>query len=145
LRLRHEHDGLEERAEALFGMRLPPAWPPDRVGALLDAVAWPETVTRQDAEERLPAVRSAADGALQRAFRTAIRAHGGSPQRVVKTGTSDWNVVSDVWSVPTVAYGPGDASLDHTPDEHLDLGAFDASIEVLKTVWQRLSDATTVR
>jgi len=145
LQLRHAHDGLEERAEAVFGMRLPPTWPPDRVASLLDGVDWPSTVTREDGEERLPAVKTVADGTLQRAFRTAIRAQGGTPRRVVKTGTSDWNVVHEAWPVPTLAYGPGDAGLDHTPNEHLDLGAFDASIEVLKTVWQRLAEAPVDR
>ena len=37
------------------------------------------------------------------------------PGFVVKTGTSDMNVVAPIWQCPIVAYGPGDSALDHTP------------------------------
>jgi LysW-gamma-L-lysine carboxypeptidase len=58
---------------------------------------------------------------------------------VVKTGTSDWNVVAERWSVPALAYGPGDAALDHTPNEHLDLASYDAAVSVLVSVLDRLA------
>jgi LysW-gamma-L-lysine carboxypeptidase len=48
-----------------------------------------------------------------------------------KTGTSDMNVVAPVWRCPIVAYGPGDAALDHTPDEHLRLPEYRSAISVL--------------
>jgi acetylornithine deacetylase/succinyl-diaminopimelate desuccinylase-like protein len=38
-----------------------------------------------------------------------------------------------------VAYGPGDASLDHTPDERIVLGEFRQSVDVLETVARRLA------
>ena len=40
---------------------------------------------------------------------------------VLKTGTSDMNVVGPAWGCPIVAYGSGDSSLDHTPHEHVPL------------------------
>jgi len=69
---------------------------------------------------------------LVRAFLKAIRANEGRPRFVVKTGTSDMNVVAPVWQCPILAYGPGDSSLDHTPHEHIDLNEYLRAIEVLK-------------
>jgi LysW-gamma-L-lysine carboxypeptidase len=68
---------------------------------------------------------------LTRALLQAIRSNGGKPRFVKKTGTSDMNIVGPVWDCPIAAYGPGDSSLDHTPEEHLDLDEFHRSIDVL--------------
>lgn len=138
LDLRHDHDGLLERAEAVVGLRLPPAWTAQRTLDHLSEI-WQGHGVEVEANDSVDAVRAPKDGPLPRAFRTAIRAAGGRPRTVVKTGTSDWNVVAPVWPVPAVAYGPGDAALDHTPNEHLDLASFDASIEVLVRVLERLA------
>ena len=51
---------------------------------------------------------------------------------VLKTGTSDMNVVAPVWRCPIVAYGPGDSSLDHTPHEHLELDEYWKAVNVLE-------------
>jgi len=75
---------------------------------------------------------------LVRAFLRAIRGAGEKPRFVVKTGTSDMNVVAPVWGCPVLAYGPGDSSLDHTPDEHIDLTEYLRAIEVLKTALEHL-------
>jgi LysW-gamma-L-lysine carboxypeptidase len=53
---------------------------------------------------------------------------------VLKTGTSDMNVVAPVWRCPIVAYGPGDSALDHTPNEHLDLDEYWKAVNVLENV-----------
>jgi len=69
---------------------------------------------------------------LVRAFLRAIRAEGETPKFVLKTGTSDMNVVAPVWQCPTLAYGPGDSNLDHTPNEHLNLDEYLRAIAVLR-------------
>jgi LysW-gamma-L-lysine carboxypeptidase len=70
-----------------------------------------------------------------------IRAAEGEPRFVVKTGTADMNVVAPHWpSTPIVAYGPGDSSFDHTPDEHIDLNEYLRAIEVLQTVLVKLME-----
>jgi [amino group carrier protein]-lysine/ornithine hydrolase len=133
LGLASDHDGLREGAEAAVGWRLPVAWPPGRLlAALADVDLGPGVGV--DAWGGEAAVRGRRDGELARAFRTAIRSVGGTPGSKVKTGTSDWNVVAPVWRCDTVAYGPGDASLDHTPDERLALVDLDRSIAVLERV-----------
>jgi LysW-gamma-L-lysine carboxypeptidase len=69
---------------------------------------------------------------LVRALMRSIRAQGGNPRFVHKTGTSDMNVVGPVWDCPIAAYGPGESSLDHPPGEHIDLDEFQRAIEVLR-------------
>ncbi|MDX2078687.1 MAG: [LysW]-lysine hydrolase [bacterium] len=79
------------------------------------------------------------DNALTRIMRGAIRTHGGKPAFVVKTGTSDMNIVGREWGCPIIAYGAGDSSLDHTPNEHIDLDEFILSIRVLTSAIEQLS------
>ena len=71
---------------------------------------------------------------LVRAFLRAIRARGGRPTFKLKLGTSDMNTVGPVWDCPIVAYGPGDSSLDHTPEEHIYVQEFYKAIEVMEEV-----------
>jgi len=138
LGLASDGDGLVERATAELGFRLPLAWPPDRLRkALVELDLGEGVAVRADAGE-VP-VRGDRDGTLARAFRVAIRAAGHRPGIKVKTGTSDWNVVAPAWRVDALAYGPGDAALDHTPNEHLPLTEFDRAVEVLEAVLVRLT------
>ena len=67
-----------------------------------------------------------------------MRAEGGEPAFTLKTGTSDMNLVAPVWQCPTVAYGPGDSSLDHTPQEHISLNEYQKSIRVLIGVLEQV-------
>jgi LysW-gamma-L-lysine carboxypeptidase len=72
--------------------------------------------------------------ALVRSFLAGLRSHDSAAQLgfVLKTGTSDMNVVAPIWKCPTVAYGPGDSSLDHTPNEHLELDEYWKAVNVLE-------------
>jgi LysW-gamma-L-lysine carboxypeptidase len=76
---------------------------------------------------------------VARSLSNAIRAAGGVPRPKLKTGTADLNIVAPVWKCPIAAYGPGDSSLDHTPNERLDLVEFTRSIGVLRTALATLS------
>jgi len=58
------------------------------------------------------------------------------PRFKFKTGTSDMNVVAPKWGVPTAAYGPGDSSLDHTPNEHIAIDEYLTAIRVLTRVFE---------
>ncbi|SMB91695.1 [LysW]-lysine hydrolase [Deinococcus hopiensis] len=134
-------DGLAQVAEGTFGLRLPPRLSPEAVEEALSALLadLPVTLTFVGHEA---AVRHGRDNALTRALRVAIREQGGTPVFKVKTGTSDMNVVARHWPVPTVAYGPGDSSLDHTPNEHLDLAEYDRAVAVLTSALTRLAATT---
>lgn len=69
---------------------------------------------------------------LARALLAGIRREGGKPGYLLKTGTSDMNVVGPAWGCPIAAYGPGDSSLDHTPEEHIELEEYLRAIRVLE-------------
>ena len=81
-----------------------------------------------------PAWRSDRSNPLVRSFLQALRQVAPAEKLgfVLKTGTSDMNVVGPAWSCPIVAYGPGDSSLDHTPHEHLRLADYWQAVLVLE-------------
>ena len=76
---------------------------------------------------------------LVRAMLRSIRGEGGRPRFKLKTGTADMNIVGPAWGCPIVAYGPGDSSLDHTPDEHIEIAEFRRAVDVLASVLEILS------
>ncbi|MBX3142904.1 MAG: M20/M25/M40 family metallo-hydrolase [Trueperaceae bacterium] len=127
-------DGLTARCSALIGFRLPPSLPWRAAAAALLEVRLPYGVTIA-IEPGLDARTAPKDTALAAGFRSAIRAAGGVPVATLKTGTSDWNVVAERWltgASPVLAYGPGDSTLDHTPDERLEIAEYLRSISVIE-------------
>lgn len=130
-------DGLEQRATARIGLRLPPRLPPEEAEAALRSLELGPTLQLEfSGGER--AYRGPRDTPLTRAFRSAIRSCGGRPVTKLKTGTSDMNVVAPHWPVPMLAYGPGDSRLDHTPHEHIELDEFLRGISVLSAALTHL-------
>ena len=87
----------------------------------------------------IPAYRSEKNTALVRAFLAGVRSAGGRPGFVLKTGTADLNIVAPQWGCPAVAYGPGDSSLDHTPQEHILLDEYRKAVDVLSTTLSNLT------
>ncbi|MFY1824752.1 M20/M25/M40 family metallo-hydrolase [Myxococcus fulvus] len=123
-----DHD--TEWATASINIRTGPTSDVDALLACLTSVpdVSVKTVSRKGA------VSAEGNDPLTRAFKQSIRERGARPTLRVKTGTSDWNTVADTWAVPTVAYGPGDSALDHTPDEHIELGEYEEGVAVLARV-----------
>jgi LysW-gamma-L-lysine carboxypeptidase len=128
-------DGLADWAALTLGVRLPPDVDPDELARQLTRLA--------EAPEGLPALelrfhdlcrayQGDKNNALVRAMLRGVRAAGGTPGFLLKTGTSDMNVVGPVWRCPILAYGPGDSTLDHTPDEHVQLDEYLRAIDVLE-------------
>ena len=86
-----------------------------------------------------PAWRSSRNSPLVRSFLAAIREQTSErPRFVSKSGTSDMNVVGPAWQCPIVAYGPGDSSLDHTPNEHVSLDEYWQAVLILESALRRL-------
>ena len=156
---------MDDVVDAQIGIRLPPAfdvhgfaqeivtWMNGRVGGAAQVpAAIPEAVDLVIKVEGEPATvdlrfrgyeqtwRSERDPLLVRSFLAAIRSIAPDEKAsfVVKTGTSDMNVVAPVWGCPIVAYGPGDSSLDHTPNEHLLLGEYWRAVLVLEQTLRNL-------
>ena len=131
-----ENDGLTETIRLRVSIRIPLGLAPDAVQRKVeDLKAEPGRLRFWGAD---PPCRASKNTPLVRAFLQAIRAEGLDPAFKVKSGTSDMNVVGPVWNCPILAYGPGDSSLDHTPDEHLDLAEYQQAIAVLARVLQLL-------
>ena len=129
----HMHDTVE----AQFAWRLPAGFDTDAfMSDFHDAMCAVSPITTFTAKFRghEQAWRGDRSNALVRSFLAGLRAHDSSAQLgfVLKTGTSDMNVVAPVWKCPIVAYGPGDSSLDHTPNEHLELDEYWKAVNVLE-------------
>jgi len=127
-----DHDGLADRATMTIGFRIPPGVMPTEPEAIC-AQATSSTGARTSWHFAGHEVAHVADrsNVIARALTGAIRAEQMTPAPKLKTGTSDMNVVGPVWKCPIAAYGPGDSSLDHTPNEHIRISEYLASIRIL--------------
>ncbi|MGB3218843.1 MAG: [LysW]-lysine hydrolase [Anaerolineae bacterium] len=131
-------DGLSEWADLRVGLRLPPET--DIPGLERDLTDLAQGVSAEPAacslgfsgQER--AWVADKNSPLTRSLVAGIRREGGRPGYLLKTGTSDMNVVAPAWNCPIAAYGPGDASLDHTPEEHIVIEEYLRAIRVLERV-----------
>jgi len=140
--IRTSSDGLTESVDATVGFRLPPGRSPEQLARLLLDVSVDGQVTFRGHEHAFTSDRRTA---LAAPFVRAIRQAGASPRFKNKTGTSDMNVVGPAWECPIVAYGPGDSSLDHTPNEHISIPEYLRAIDVLGSVLNEFNAAGTVR
>ena len=132
-------DGFDEWAQIRIGTRLPPGLEPDQWYAVLDELAAPRGAVISPVGFPISAYRAEKNTPLVRAFLRSIRAQGGSPGFLTKTGTADLNIVAPVWGCPAVVYGPGDSALDHTPDEHISLEEYARAVEVLAGVLDEMT------
>lgn len=160
-------DHMHDHAVAQAGIRLPPdfdmpaftqalaEWAAVRTGAEASvlvgrapATEKPSAFTvkgpRTEITLRLsayePAWRGERNNPLVRSFLAAVRtvAPDVQPGFVVKTGTSDMNVVGPAWQCPILAYGPGDSNLDHTPHEYVLVEEYWKAVLVLEQALRAL-------
>lgn len=132
-----------EWARATVGFRLPPGIAPetlaDELRRLAASLPVPPDLEVRGAEVAWVSERGSP---LVSSFSRALRAEGLRPRLKHKTGTSDMNVVGPVWQCPIVAYGPGDSSLDHTPEEHVEVADLDRAVQVLRRAILELTSRT---
>lgn len=126
---------MHDTVDAQFAWRLPVGF--DAESFTRQVESWPgEVKTRFTFTFRghEHAWRGDRTNALAKSFLAGLRSVAASEKLgfVLKTGTSDMNVVAPVWKCPIVAYGPGDSALDHTPNEHLDLDEYWKAVNVLE-------------
>lgn len=94
-------------------------------------------------EDRTEAFLGNEDSIAVRAFRWAIRKTMGCQVLLVKkTGTSDMNLFAESCSMPMIAYGPGDSSLDHTENERVSISEYLSSVEVYANAIQQIASLT---
>lgn len=135
LAMSSNHDGIEDRASLQVGLRLPPGLDPSGMQAEIETLL-PAGVFCFNGGD--PAVRSDKRNPLVASFLRSIRSEDAIPRLKLKTGTSDMNVVGPAWGCPMVAYGPGDSSLDHTPEEHVPIDQYLRGIRVLTRVLEEV-------
>jgi LysW-gamma-L-lysine carboxypeptidase len=126
-----DSDGLTNSAAVKVGIRLPPDFDIDAFQVMAKTAAGNANLRWYGYE---PAYQSTRRTPLARAFNIALRQANVRPRFKLKTGTSDMNVVGPIWNCPIVAYGPGDSSLDHTPEEHIVVKEYLQAIKILKAV-----------
>ena len=124
-------DGLRDAATLSIGLRLPPGVDAPGLLARLRELAGPADLRVDGCQA---GYRSDKRSPLVPPFLRAIRAQGGTPRFTLKLGTSDMTVVGPAWGCPIVAYGPGDAALDHTPEERIVLAEYLKAVRVLADV-----------
>jgi len=130
--IQSRNDGITEAVTLRLSVRIPPGRTPEAVQKKVEALSGGQARLRFWGAD--PPFRAEKNTPLVRAFLSAIRAEGLDPGFKVKSGTSDMNVVGPIWSCPILAYGPGDSTLDHTPNEHLDLAEYQRAIAILARV-----------
>ena len=125
------NDGMRDEAVLSIGLRLPPGIDTAALQRRIRDLAGTAEIEVNGVQEGF---RSPKQTPLAPPFLRAIRAEGGTPRFSLKLGTSDMTIVGPAWKCPMVTYGPGDASLDHTPDERMDLVEYGRAIRVLRDV-----------
>ncbi len=124
-----ESDGLRQRAWMEINVRLPVSVAPDALYHELRNAAGDGHLALL--ESPVPAYRCEKNTLLVRSLLAGVRAVGGKPRFKSKTGTADMNVVGPAWQCQMAAYGPGDSSLDHTPEEHISLVEYGRAVAAL--------------
>lgn len=132
-----ESDNFCDTVRMTVGFRLPTRWTPEAVFDAVSRFAPAGSDLRPYSMEY--AYQGERNNALVRGMMAAIRGQGGQPGFVLKTGTSDMNVVGAKWDCPIIAYGPGDSNLDHTPNEHLLLDEYALAVATLRDFIGHLS------
>ena len=145
---------MHDTVNAQFAWRLPVGF--DAAAFMRQIEAWPQQAIGPSGRQAIKtafkfkfrgqeqAWKGDRSNVLVRSFLAGLRSFDQSAQLgfVVKTGTSDMNVVAPVWKCPIVAYGPGDSALDHTPNEHLELDEYWKAINVLEQTLRAFSAAS---
>lgn len=136
--IRSEDSGLEETCTALLRFRTPPEFDIEAFASAIEKIGGGLSL---EWREKVPAILVSPRQPLVGAFNAAIREEGGRPRHCKRSGTSDMNLLGPRWNCPQLAYGPGDSSLDHTPDELLRFEDFDRAVRVLRYAISNLADA----
>ncbi|HUE98555.1 MAG TPA: [LysW]-lysine hydrolase [Anaerolineales bacterium] len=131
-----DSNDFEQWARLKVGVRLPLDVSPEDWYAKLNEIANGALVA--PIGFAIPAWTCEKNTRLVRVFLRSIRSQGGEPRFVYKTGTADLNIVAPIWKCPALVYGPGDSSLDHTPNEHILLDGYEKSVQVLRSALNAL-------
>lgn len=131
------NEQMHDTVDGQFAWRLPLGFDAEGFQRELQQVAAelnPNTTFTLKFKGHEHAWRGDRNNVLVRSFLAGLRSVEAAEKLgfVVKTGTSDMNVVGPAWQCPIVAYGPGDSALDHTPNEHLPVDEYWKAVNVIE-------------
>jgi LysW-gamma-L-lysine carboxypeptidase len=126
---------VPETMDFVLDVRLPPSIKNASVMRKFRSLA-PHSLSLR-AQESIAGVETDPNHPLCRAMVHGIREAGLMPRYVKKSGSADMNITSHA-GIPTIAYGPGDSNLDHTPDEVILLSDYKKSIRALCSALEML-------
>jgi len=129
--------GGREVVKVGLNVRLPPAVKSAEVLRFLDENGLAGKHKVVDVSE---AVEVDTRNDVVRGLLAGIRAVGGRPTLVRKSGTSDMNLALPAWGCPAAAYGPGDSHLDHTDGENLEVEELRKAVRVLEDAFLLLAE-----
>ena len=132
LGINSENDGIADKVELKVAYRIPPNMDVAEVKKQVNEQK-PDNCRIKFSWDCEP-IKASKQNDLVKCFLTSIRKNKLDPKFKVKTGTSDMNILGNCFNCPIVTYGPGDSSLDHTPNEHIVLDDYYRSITVLQDV-----------
>lgn len=130
-----EENGQQQIVSLECAIRIPPEFNHQELKDFIEGKKHSGTISYT---QELFGILETKSNELVALFLDAIRQCGGQPCFKKKTGSSDMCITKVAWTCPTIAYGPGDAKLDHTPTEHLDLGEYQKAITILYEVLEKL-------
>lgn len=120
---------VPDRMDFYIDVRLPPGISNREVSDSFRKIAPPGLTVK--VHENLPGVQTDMNHPVCRSLVSAIRDSGLHPRFVRKSGSADMNITAAA-GIPTVAYGPGDSSLDHTPNEFVLISDYEKAVEIIK-------------
>ena len=129
-----EDNGIIESIRMTINFRIPPEFDIKKLKDFIEKIKGDASVFYSSFEKP---VRVEKKNKLISSFIRAIREEGGKVRFKLKSGTSDMNILQS-YNVPMVTYGPGNSSLDHTPNEHLNLKEYRKAVKVLRKVLKDL-------
>ena len=131
---------VPENMDFVLDVRLPPSIKNASVVRKFRSLA-PQNVSLS-VQESISGVETDTNHPLCRAMVSSMRDLALAPRYVKKSGSADMNITSRA-GIPTIAYGPGDSSLDHTPNEVIDIADYKRAIAVLKGAVKGLGKRTS--
>lgn len=129
------NDDFTDKATIKINLRMPVGFEMKDIKKFIKENKKDAIVTYSSYEE---AVKVNKNNKLVSVFIGAIRAAGGEPKFKLKMGTSDMNILQK-YEVPILTYGPGDSTLDHTPNEHINLDDYAKSVIILKNALEKIN------